>query len=305
MDYETLKEFICLTKYLNFSKAAFALHMTQPTLSRHIADLEAQLGTRLFVRNKSFPTITLTASGELFLEDAQRIVENYDLALYRIRTLNEGYKGEIVIGYRRIYNNPVWNDLVYQFSKNYPDINANYQAEIDLDQIYNKLLSGRYDIAFAVGMKEFENSVFQRFELQRSSLFAVLNVHHPLAAKKTVTFEDLSKCSLIFPSSENHLGFTDIIIDIFRQHNQSPVYFTQSKSMEDSEFYVATQSAVNIVPEFYFSQTDDNLCAREIEGTKNTIRTYGIYKKDNINPSLKTYVQFIKQEILKKPSIEQ
>ncbi len=304
MDYETLKEFICLAKYLNFSEAAFTLHISQPTLSRHIANLEYHLDTKLFLRNKSSSFLTLTEDGEMFLEDAQRIIEIYDMAIYRIHKSHEGYGGEVVIGYRRIYNSPIWKNLVYQFSQNYPEINTDYQADNDLDHIYNKLLCDRYDIAFSVGMREFNNSVFQSFELQRSCLFAVLNVNHPLALKETVTCEDLASCRLILPSPDNHLGFTDLIIDVFKQHNMAPNYFTKCKTIEDAEFSVATESAVNIVPEFYFIQTDDFLCAKKIEGTDNVAGLYGIYKKHNTNPSLKTYVKFIKQKILENSASE-
>ncbi len=300
MDYDTLKEFICLAKYLNFSEAAFNLHMSQPTLSRHIANLEYQLDAKLFNRNKSYNFLTLTEAGEMFLEDAQKIIDDFDRAVYRIHTVNEGYKGGLVVGYRRIYHSPLWNNLVYEFANRYPEINADYHSDNDLDRIYNKLLQNQYDIAFSVGMKEYENPVFQSFELMKTSLLAVVNVSHPLADEESVSFSQLSSCRLILPSPDNHLGFSDIINDLCIEHDISPEYYANCRTIEDAEFYVTTQSAVNIVPKCYFSQTETYLRAKEIEGTKDAISMYGIYKKENDNPSLKTFVHFVKKELLAK-----
>lgn len=70
MRVEDLTEFVVLATYMNFSKAAAQLHLSQPTLSKHIALLEKELGTQLIVRSKP---LRLTPSGTLFLESAQKI----------------------------------------------------------------------------------------------------------------------------------------------------------------------------------------------------------------------------------------
>ena len=69
MDQKQLSYFIAVAKYRNFSRAAQDFYLTQPAISHQIKMLEKELDTELFVRNTR--KVTLTDSGELFLEDAK------------------------------------------------------------------------------------------------------------------------------------------------------------------------------------------------------------------------------------------
>ena len=75
MDVKQLEAFVAVAKYKNFSKAARELFLTQPTVSAHIQNLEKELGTILFNRNNK--CITLTKSGEILLENAISILNNW------------------------------------------------------------------------------------------------------------------------------------------------------------------------------------------------------------------------------------
>lgn len=79
MDINRLNEFITLATLLNYSKAANQLYLTQPALSRHIHDLEQTLGTQLFIRDTH--NVHLTSVGEIFLKEAQEIIQRYNHAL--------------------------------------------------------------------------------------------------------------------------------------------------------------------------------------------------------------------------------
>ena len=73
MDQKQLTYFIAVAKYRNFSRAAQDFYLTQPAISHQIKMLEKELDTELFVRNTK--KVTLTDSGELFLEDAKSILD--------------------------------------------------------------------------------------------------------------------------------------------------------------------------------------------------------------------------------------
>lgn len=79
MDTERMKEFVVLAEHMNFSSAARALHMSQPTLSRHMADLERDIGCPLIRRE---PTgLRLTSVGHVALEGFNRVVMEYESAM--------------------------------------------------------------------------------------------------------------------------------------------------------------------------------------------------------------------------------
>lgn len=82
MDLVQLERFIAVSRFLNFSKAAESLQISQPTLSYSVSRLEQELGTELFMRNARH--VELTPAGELFLPDAVEIVRRYRAAMEKV-----------------------------------------------------------------------------------------------------------------------------------------------------------------------------------------------------------------------------
>ncbi len=73
MEYKWIEAFMALVEYLNFSRAAESLYISQPALSKQIASLESYLGVILFSRDKR--TVELTEMGKLFLPEAQDMLK--------------------------------------------------------------------------------------------------------------------------------------------------------------------------------------------------------------------------------------
>ena len=87
MDQKQLSYFIAVAKYRNFSRAAQDFYLTQPAISHQIKMLEKELDTELFVRNTR--KVTLTDSGELFLEDAKIILDAMEHAKQKVTLAKE------------------------------------------------------------------------------------------------------------------------------------------------------------------------------------------------------------------------
>ena len=78
-----LRYFVAVAQELHFSRAAEKLQIAQPPLSQQIRQLERTLGVQLFERN--YHTVTLTNAGQVFLEEAQRVIEQMEYALSRVK----------------------------------------------------------------------------------------------------------------------------------------------------------------------------------------------------------------------------
>ena len=96
MRIEHMRELIAIKKLGNYSKAAKSLFITQPALSRHIADMEKELGIKLLDRNKH--NVELTEAGLKVYTQFQHIVQNYDLLLQDINGLKTGITGTLRLG---------------------------------------------------------------------------------------------------------------------------------------------------------------------------------------------------------------
>lgn len=96
MTFNQLKYFITVAKYLNFSRAAQALFVTQSTLSRSIAAMESELNVTLFDRR--YHSIRLTPAGELLYREGQVIRDNIDDLFQRLQELDSSKKSRLSIG---------------------------------------------------------------------------------------------------------------------------------------------------------------------------------------------------------------
>ena len=98
-----LQAAIALAEYLNFSRAAERLHLTQPALSKQIVELEAQLGLRLFER--SHQNVDLTDAGRAFVEEAREAVLHAERAVISAKAVFNGADEILNVG-KSAYTDP-------------------------------------------------------------------------------------------------------------------------------------------------------------------------------------------------------
>lgn len=120
MTTERLFEFRLLAQTLHFGKAADKLYMAQSVLSRHIQDLERELGAALFVRGPH--GVSLTTAGAVLLRDSSEFLRECTRAEERARSADSGAAGAVRFGCMRpIMSDAVENFLIY-FTDRYPDV---------------------------------------------------------------------------------------------------------------------------------------------------------------------------------------
>ena len=96
MEFRVLQYFLAIAREGTISDAAESLHITQPTLSRQIKELEDELGKQLFIRSNK--KITLTKEGMLLRQRAKEIVDLVDKTTTEIMSSNSIINGEVYIG---------------------------------------------------------------------------------------------------------------------------------------------------------------------------------------------------------------
>lgn len=97
MDYRQLQAFTVLAEELHFGRAAQRLHITQPALTQQIKSFENALELRLFTRDRR--NVALTAEGQFLLAEARMILGHCDKFRENARSLRQGRKGQLKIGY--------------------------------------------------------------------------------------------------------------------------------------------------------------------------------------------------------------
>lgn len=140
-----MREFRVLAKTLNFNTAADQLHISQPTLTRHIASLEQELGFRLLNRNP----MALTAQGRYFLLGCDEVLSRYDEVVRQCKVIARKSSEAIRLN-MPLSSNSIWGDIFYravpEFARSFPDTPVPYFVHDDFSSIGQSIASGSADV---------------------------------------------------------------------------------------------------------------------------------------------------------------
>lgn len=123
------------------------MYISQPTLSRHIADLENTLNVELFERTTR--KVSLTAAGVLFLNEAKQIIKRYDALMSRTVRLGSGISGSLRIGYLELFTQDVLPVALKNFRTKFPLVELTLK-ESTFKGAQRGLMDGSLDVAFVV-----------------------------------------------------------------------------------------------------------------------------------------------------------
>lgn len=193
MELRVLSYFLTIAREENITKAAALLHVTQPTLSRQMMQLEAELGAKLFTRNSH--NITLTEQGLLLKRRAQELVSLAEKTKQELKQEAE-LSGEISIGSGEYQNSRLLAEILAAFQAQNPAI----QYEIysgNSDNIKERIERGLLDIGFLL-----EPVDVGKYEFIRSPISeewgVLVSDNSDLAEKEQVSPGDLVNRPLLF-----------------------------------------------------------------------------------------------------------
>lgn len=187
MELRVLNYFLVIAREENFTRAAEQLHVTQPTLSRQIADLEAELGVKLFYRSNH--NIILTEDGMILKHRAQEILSLADRTKRDFLSKGENLEGTIAIGCGEFLSTRILTDCIAAFRRKYPAVRYELYSG-DTGNIKDSIERGLLDIglmAEPIDMRKYE---FLSMPI-REQWGALVRTDSPLAAKKTIRPKDL------------------------------------------------------------------------------------------------------------------
>lgn len=144
MEIRVLRYFLEVAREKNISKAAVRLHISQPTLSKQLKDLEAELGKKLFVRSNYF--IKLTEEGMMLRKRAEEILELVDKTTDEFKALDEINGGDIHIGCAESKDLHSFFHILHQLQMRYPRIRFHLHSSAT-DAIDERLERGLLDFA--------------------------------------------------------------------------------------------------------------------------------------------------------------
>ena len=195
MNFRILNYFLTVVHEKNITKAAEVLHITQPTLSRQLMQLEEELGVKLFDRSQH--KFALTPSGQFLVQRAQEILDMVEKTTLDIQEQEENLSGNIILGAGEYYSTQVLAQIIGAFQKQYPAVTFELFTST-ADMLLAKMEKGLIDAAILQAPVDTTN--YDYIHLQEKETWGVLmRKDVPLAKKIAIKASDLSGLPIVLP----------------------------------------------------------------------------------------------------------
>lgn len=287
MDTQHLQAFIAIAESGSFSAAAERLHLTQPAVSKRIAILEEQLGSRLFDRVGR--QVALTQAGISLLPKAKNILQEVAAARRAIADLNGEVRGKLSIATSHHIGLHRLPPYLRDFSRLYSDVKLDLHF-LDSEQAYREILLGNFDLA-VVTLAQEGNQHISADMVWQDELRFVASKNHPLAKEKKLNLENLTPYQAILPDLNTHT--TRLIKDLFDQQKQTLEVTMVTNHLDTIKMMLAVGLGWGVLPE---SMIDDELTLLKVKHPPLTRPLGCIYHRQrSLNNAAQAFLALLKK----------
>lgn len=244
MDLRQLRYLIAVADELNFTRAARRCHISQPPLSRAIAELEAEIGARLFDRDRH--SVALTPAGDSFVADARQALSLLQAGADRANRIARGLSGSVTFGFGGPTAYSLFPELIRRFRKACPDVMPRYRA-LSFAQQTEALHGGEIDIGI-VRLPIFDELIETRL-IHREELVVAISRGHPVLARKgALRINDLRSCRFVTYEATRGFNYRADFRALCQMADFEPDITHEAPTTEAVLAIVACGESVSIVP---------------------------------------------------------
>lgn len=249
MDVRQLTYFTEVAKQQSFTKAAHTLHVTQPTISKMVRQLEMELGTTLFDRSNK--RVILTDAGEIVLERAIRIIQMVDEVHTVLEDMEHLKTGHLKLGMPPLIGILFFAKMMKGFQALFPEITFQLD-EIGANVVKERVLSGELDAGFV--MLPAHDEDYDVIPFMKADVVVVVNREHRLANYQTLSMKDLMEESLLLFSEDFTLH--DRIVQECEAYGFEPHIAFESSHWEFISQMIEHNLGIALFPEPFARKTN-------------------------------------------------
>jgi DNA-binding transcriptional LysR family regulator len=242
-DTRQLRYFVAVAEHLHFGRAAAALHISQPPLSRAIHGLEAQLGARLLARSKR--RVELTPEGSRFYEEAKRLLGQLERAAREVGAMASGESGRLRLGFVSLADYGVLPGLLKSFKAARPGVSLGLREMLSPEQAA-ALAAGELDFGLLLPPVAGE---LEHLVVQSEKFVAALPTRHAAARRGgRIAMRDLAGEPFVMVPREIAPGLYDIVAGLAARAGFAPRVAQEAIQMQTVVSLVSSGLGVAIVP---------------------------------------------------------
>ncbi|MFD1849048.1 LysR family transcriptional regulator [Oceanobacillus bengalensis] len=254
-----LNVFIQVVENRNFSRAAEALHMSQPAVSQYIQSLEKELGTKLLERTNKY--VEVNKAGNIVYQYAKKISRNYEQMRVLVSDLKNKPSGELKIGASYTIGEYLLPQILAQLQFQYPDIIPIVSIG-NTEDIGKKLIQHEIDIGLIEG--EFSHPQIQAKDFWTDEMYIISSSRQPLLIR---TYKDLEKQTWII--REEGSGTRKMLERFFESYHISPARLITLGSTQIIKEGVESGLGISLLSDLTFKKELelDRIVKLDVEGT--------------------------------------
>jgi DNA-binding transcriptional LysR family regulator len=300
MELRHLRYFSILGEELHFGRAAQRLHISQPSLSIQIRELEEELSVRLLARTRR--TVELTPAGMVFHTDVQRLLGQLGQTIRTAQRAGRGEIGRLVIGFVLSATCSLLPETLRVFRERFPDV------ELDLEETTTgeglaALTEGHLNLCFVRLPLDNMDEAIAVEPVLREKLILALPEGHYLETREQVTLRDLAdEPFIIFPRTQG-TGFYDHLVSLCRQAGFSPRIAQEAGQMQTILSLVAAGLGIALIPATVQSLRSNNVTYKPLDQRK--LAETGIamiWRRHDVSPMLHNFMQVVREQMRSAPS---
>lgn len=289
MNTVQLECFLAVAEYLNFSRAAESLKITQPAVSHQITSLEDELGARLFIRTSK--NVTLTEAGFMFMEDASSIIKIASSAKNR---LGAGFNDSLflTIGCHNQSELNILPPVIEKLVKQFPTLHPSIKL-IPFKSMANLLEEERIHVMFGFHQEEMKGMPGLFHELGKLPVSCVCSPDHPYAGRGSLRVRELQGPMILCEPHRLPHSIEQLQMGISTARHPSQLYFVDG--YESILALVRSGLGFSLLPS-YPGCEGNGLRYVPVTGIDPVV--FGLFHKGlKGNPVLKEFVRIMDHEI--------
>jgi len=242
MNIQKLTYFVSVADNLSFTIAANECHIAQTAMSRQIANMEKELGVKLFERDNRH--VSLTNEGKEFYWYAMNMLETYREAVGRMDMIMHGDKYNLKIGIGP-YESLLLAPLLKDFQVRFPQIDLSC-LQFNYEQLSRQLMSGTIDLMLCIDHCADRAQNFHSFVINRGHWGVIGPAEHPLSKQKELSHHDLTGETIITMTEYNY----DNYVRNLEAKGAFPKCFIRVNSYAAKLLFVQAGSGLAFAPGF-------------------------------------------------------
>lgn len=236
-----LRTFVAVARHRHFHRAAAELHLTQPAVSRQVADLEATLGVRLL--DRSTREVTPTATGRYLQHALERSLGELDDILAHARDQGQARRGVVHVAAGPTPSAELMPACIAACSRDWPQV-AIHLRDLTQDRVLDSVRRGEVDFGLAIDPPDAHRYTCET--IMHDAFVLACPTHHPLTRLKRVAWEKLADEPLVL--LDHTSGSRRLIDEVFREYDIVPRVVQQTRHTHTAYRMLEAGLGISVMP---------------------------------------------------------